>query len=422
MTAPESPASGIEDSSGFLSNTASPTQAWDASGLFGSSANLIYDGFTGDWGALSGDVLGVGMDLLGYAMDPLGSVLSGVLGWLIEHISFLKEGLDLLAGDPDAVNAMANTWSDIAEQLQQTAEKYSGALAALDGCQGTAVAAYRASVDNFAKVVAGGADHAKSAATAMTAAADVAGVVRGAIRDAITQFCSDAIIKFAAASALAPVTFGGSEAAFIADEVAEGATLAGENAAKVSKVVTKLEKVAKDAKQSRGAMIGSSKKLKEATRAYHKTLALQTGKSAKAVKEAANGANRADKLAKLGDQGDRLKSYRKELGDDLGKGKKEAYQDKFGSTNPTLEKIQDHMEREVEVKLGGHTFTTSAPKAPAIAGDLFVQATSDQAHRDEDAEPGHEERVKQWQDHWAEQRRTAAEPGSDGPWRTHGTL
>ena len=39
-------------------------------------------------------------DTIGFAIDPLGSVLTAGVGWLLEHISFLREPLDaLLIGD-----------------------------------------------------------------------------------------------------------------------------------------------------------------------------------------------------------------------------------------------------------------------------------------------------------------------------------
>jgi hypothetical protein len=61
-----------------------------ASGIFGGAANTIYDGAKDDWSAVVGDLAAVGMDLLGFVTNPLGSLLSAGIGWLIEHIGFLK--------------------------------------------------------------------------------------------------------------------------------------------------------------------------------------------------------------------------------------------------------------------------------------------------------------------------------------------
>jgi hypothetical protein len=55
------------------------------------------------------------LDVLGFVANPLGSLVGAGIGWLIERISFLKEPLDDLAGDPAAINsvaaaALASSW------------------------------------------------------------------------------------------------------------------------------------------------------------------------------------------------------------------------------------------------------------------------------------------------------------------------
>ncbi|WP_051114797.1 hypothetical protein [Actinokineospora enzanensis] len=428
MNAPLDATGGSPDS---FPNFDSPTQAWDASGLFGSAANIVYDGIEGDWGALAGDAVAGGLDLLGFAMDPLGSVLSGVIGWLIEHIGFLKEPLDLLAGDADAVTAMATTWTNIATRLHETADKYNGSLDALAGCQGAAVEGYRAAVKNFAAVASGGASHAENAASAMTVAACVVGVVRGVIRDAVSQFAADAIIKFAAASALAPVTFGASEAAFIADEVAEGAVLAGKNAKKVAQAVKKLEKVAADAKKSRDALNGTIKGLDKSVGKYNRAAARHANKAAHDAKVALNGKGDLDKLAELGKKGDELKGARNDAANALAKSRKQAARDRFGHNDPRLDSIG----RRLEYEGSFDGFDTSLPKPPKIIANAFVQGASDQTHREADGGVKQDEENQRWRDHWESERREAAasqpapmygphaEPArQEAPWHAEGDL
>ncbi|ALG07007.1 hypothetical protein [Kibdelosporangium phytohabitans] len=433
MTQPESPIKATEDfelgSLGF-SNFDSPTQAWDSSGIFGSAANAIYDGFNGNWGALAGDMVGVGLDLLGVVMDPVGSILSGVINWLIEHIGFLKEPLDLIAGDPDAVTAMATTWTNISTRLQQTSEKYSTTLSALDGETGQAIDGYRKAVRDFSTVVAGGASHAQSAAQAMTVAASVVGVVRGTIRDTISSFLSKVIIKFAAASALTPITFGASQAAFIADTVASGAVLAGKNAKKVSKMVKQLEKVADDAKKSRNIIKGSVRNLDRGAGKYTQDAAKHANKSLAMVKKAAAGKLKPGELDKLTDLGKR--------GDDLVKAQKEATESLIrtqlgnahlptGIDSPRLTAVKD----KLEVEVGGATL----PKAPKVVATGVTQATSDQTHREQDGQVKQDKRDKEWREHWEEERREAAQPPpvygphstvrsepTDGKWQAEGEL
>ncbi|MCE6993277.1 hypothetical protein LZG04_00410 [Saccharothrix sp. S26] len=59
--------------------------------------------------------------------------------WPVTTSVSSKEGLDLLAGDPDAVNAMATTWSNIAKRMRETSEKHSDTLDTLSGSQGVAI-------------------------------------------------------------------------------------------------------------------------------------------------------------------------------------------------------------------------------------------------------------------------------------------
>lgn len=234
------------------------TKVTEGAGLFNDVASTVQDAATGNWGGFAMDLAADGLDGLGMAMDPLGSLAGAGIGWLIEHISFLKKPLDWLAGDPEAVTAKAQTLQNVAEHLRSSAANYVNSVGTLQKTQGQAADGYRTAARNYQQAVNGLAAHVDGATQAMHTAAMIVGTTRSIIRDSISQFVGDAIIKFIAASALAPVTFGGSEAAFIADEVAEGASLAASNAGKVSKVVRETETLAKGAKKSETALRDAS--------------------------------------------------------------------------------------------------------------------------------------------------------------------
>jgi hypothetical protein len=230
------------------------TKATEGAGLFNDVASSIQDAATGNWGGFAMDLAADGLDGLGMAMDPLGSLAGAGIGWLIEHISFLKKPLDWLAGDPEAVTAKAQTLQNVAEHLRSSAENYVNSVGTLQKTQGAAADGYRTAAQNYQQAVNGLATHIDGATQAMHTAAMIVGTTRGIVRDTLSQFAGDAIVKFIAASALAPVTFGGSEAAFIADEVVEGTSLAASNAGKVSKVMRETEELAKGAKSSETAL------------------------------------------------------------------------------------------------------------------------------------------------------------------------
>ncbi|MGH3630097.1 MAG: PPE domain-containing protein [Sciscionella sp.] len=220
-------------------------------GPLADAAATITDAVSGDWGNLALDGVTDGLDLLGAAMDPLGTLASAGVGWLIEHIGFLKKGLDELAGDPAAVTAHAQTWTNIANQLKQTGSEYQQSTSTLaQSYRCTSAQAYGKTAKDYVSVLHGAAATAESASKAMKVGATLVGVERGIIRDMTSEFVGGLIAKALAALALSWCSFGGSVAAFIADSVIEGGILAEKIAGKIEKLISKLEALAKGAKSS----------------------------------------------------------------------------------------------------------------------------------------------------------------------------
>ncbi len=292
------------------------TKSTEGAGLFNDVASTIQDGATGNWGGLAMDLAADGLDGLGMMMDPLGSLAGAGIGWLIEHISFLKKPLDWLAGDPEAVTAKAQTLQNVAEHLRSSAENYVNSVGTLQKTQGSAADGYRTAAQNYQQAVNGLAAHVDGATQAMHTAAMIVGTTRSIIRDSISQFVGDAIVKFIAASALAPVTFGGSEAAFIADEVAEGASLAASNAGKVSKVVKETETLAKGAKKSETAMRDAGKGFEKAAgKEANKVDDFNTKAAAHNERVHEHGARSEDQLGKEAGHNERAVDNQQNLAD-----------------------------------------------------------------------------------------------------------
>ena len=59
-------------------------------------------------------------------LHPFDALLQAGLGWLVEHVAFLREPLDALAGDPDAVLAQARHWDQVAGELRAAASELPG--------------------------------------------------------------------------------------------------------------------------------------------------------------------------------------------------------------------------------------------------------------------------------------------------------
>ena len=293
--------SGMGDGSkGELDNLNAQT---GGAGIFSDAASTLTDARNGDWGNLAMDVGTDALDLLGAAMDPLGTLAGAGVGWLIEHISFLKDGLDKLAGKPEAVTAKAVTWTNISKQLTETAESYEQQAKkvqqSFSDC-GSAEA-YQRTAESYVSVLRGAASHAGDASTAMNVGAALVGTERGLIRDVISSFVGELIVKALAALAASWCTFGGTIAAFIADTVVEGGVLAEKISTRIAKIVEKLESLAKGAGKSKAALEGAANALKKVGKGVDK-LVDKSVDTAAGIERKANELKQAGKEAKSAEE------------------------------------------------------------------------------------------------------------------------
>jgi hypothetical protein len=289
----------------------------EGAGLFSDAASTLSDATTAQgWasGAAEMDLAGDGMDAIGMAMDPFGSLAGAGIGWLIEHIGFLKKPLDYLAGDPEEITAKQQTWENIAKALNDAATRYQQSASTMKASNsGSAVNGVHSTATNFSQVLKGAAGHASDAAEAMKVAGVVVGTTRGVIRDSLSQFAGDAIVKWIAATAAAFFTFGATEAAFVVDEVAEGTSLAVQDTSKVTKALQFLEKLTGHAKDSSAALEKAGKSIAKdsgkdvaetAGKDTAKTAAKDTGKTApKDTAESTTPSSTSDGSATVKDQG-----------------------------------------------------------------------------------------------------------------------
>ena len=103
-------------------------QRFEGAGLLDSTTSAANNVINFDPTALGMDALGVGMDALGFLTDPFNALTAAGIGWIIEHIGPVKEAFDGLMGDPDRIDAAAQTWDNIDARLGETAEAYRSSL------------------------------------------------------------------------------------------------------------------------------------------------------------------------------------------------------------------------------------------------------------------------------------------------------
>jgi hypothetical protein len=193
-----------------------------------------------DAGGVASDVAGAGVELVGAAMDPLNALASAGVGWLIEHVEFLHEPLDWLAGDPALIKAQAHTWRNVSAELGAVAGDYEHALAGLQGWDGPAAQAYRGAATCYVDALRGGETHAAAVSESISDAGALVGTTRALIRDWIAELVGELIIKAAIALSLAVETAATSLAAFLTQAIAAAAALAAKISTKIARLLETL--------------------------------------------------------------------------------------------------------------------------------------------------------------------------------------
>jgi len=185
---------------------------------------------------------GAGLDTLGAIADPFDALMSSSIGWLIEHVWFLREPLDALAGDPLQVTAQAQTWSNIAGELRAVAADHTAAQ--VTGWAGPAGEAYRGTVARYTGAVVDVAGKADQLAQLVLGSGAAVGTVRALVRDLIADFLSWVARTALAALAAATVTLAGSTAAAITAVALEAYRLARTIAERISSLLDALSHAA----------------------------------------------------------------------------------------------------------------------------------------------------------------------------------
>lgn len=198
------------------------------------SAQDLLNSDTGLEYALNGTV--AALDLLAFVANPFKEFLMAGVGFLIEHVDFLKEPLEWVAGDPGAINATKDTWGNIAGVLDQAGEDLKAELDSLSEWEGDAADAYRALLNDFGDAIKGAGTAADVMGGYMMVMGIWTAVTRGLILELICDFVSRAIMYALAALASSWITLGGSFAAMIGGIIVDAMSVG----AKIMKHLTKL--------------------------------------------------------------------------------------------------------------------------------------------------------------------------------------
>lgn len=182
-------------------------------GLLNDVANLATD-----HGALDFTLDGVsfGLDALSMALDPFGAIAGAGVGWLLNHVGFLRDFLDQLTGDAAQIQAVAATWRNVERELIDAGSQYQSALSGVGEWSGTAADDYRAAAVDYIRLLEAMAEQCNSTADGVEIAGILVGTERALVYEALSGFIGRCVVEAIAAVASSWFTFGGSIAAFVA--------------------------------------------------------------------------------------------------------------------------------------------------------------------------------------------------------------
>ncbi|RZQ64252.1 hypothetical protein [Amycolatopsis suaedae] len=154
--------------------------------------SLIADG---EWTEGLLDIAGGAVDLAMGIKNPAEMLISMGLGWVMEHLSPLKDFLDKLTGSQDELDLTVQTWVQISSHIQQVAQELTTSVQ--QDCAtwtGGSADQYRQFVQDRLDRYAQMSDDAMLAARFVDISKTLLNIVRSFIRGLITDTCAKLIM------------------------------------------------------------------------------------------------------------------------------------------------------------------------------------------------------------------------------------
>jgi hypothetical protein len=160
----------------------------EGAGLLQDFGDALIKMESGDWGeGLVNLALG-GFSFASDMSDPLGALAKAGIGWVIEHVSFLREPLDWLTGDQVTLENLGGTWGNIGDELTKVAEELRQDVARDSAnWKGPAADAYRAFANDRADTYDAVATGAQGISIMIALCKSILAVIRSVVRDLISE-------------------------------------------------------------------------------------------------------------------------------------------------------------------------------------------------------------------------------------------
>jgi uncharacterized protein YukE len=189
------------------------------------------------------NAIGAAASMVMFAIDPLGSLIGAGIGWLIEHVSFLRDALNVVMGNPEEIQANVEATKAKAVELRTLAEDHRSGLATFDGWTGKSSENFQASMDQLGAELDTLANAVETKAKIVAITGMLVTVLRDIIRDLISQLLGSLIGGALIAAATSVITFGASVVAYIGFAVGKAVALGVNISARIARVVASMSRL-----------------------------------------------------------------------------------------------------------------------------------------------------------------------------------
>ncbi|QUQ70623.1 WXG100 family type VII secretion target [Kutzneria sp. CA-103260] len=246
--------------------------------------------------------------------DPLNTLISKGLGFVIDYIEPVKEALELVTGSPDALNAAADSYSQLSADIDQLGQQLHDELTTgLANWKGDASDTAHQEMAQFLDGIHGTATLAGYIVQLLKASASMMQAAKDIIIGILADFVEQMLITWAVGLAGTIFTFGLSDAAATAATVTEAGVAVGKAGTEVTKVGKLIEKVGKLIEK----IMQMIRKIAELLKKFAAKIQSMGGKLTKIGEDMAEGAGKVGKLVGkgIGKAGDKVT----EIGSNVGK-------------------------------------------------------------------------------------------------------
>jgi uncharacterized protein YukE len=246
--------------------------------------------------------------------DPLNALISKGLGFVIDYIEPVKEALELVTGSPDALNAAADTYSQLSADIDQLGQQLHDELTnGFANWKGDASDTAHQEMARFLDGIHGTSTLAGYLVQLLKASASMMQAAKDIIIGILADFVEQMLITWAVGLAGTVFTFGLSDAAATAATVTEAGIAVGRAGTEVTKVSALIEKVGKLIEK----IMQMIRKIAELLKKVAGSIQKVGGRLGKVGEDMAEGAGKVGKLIGkgIGKAGDKVT----EIGSNVGR-------------------------------------------------------------------------------------------------------